>query len=73
MLLKVVNTDESNCTVIEMIDLDLCLLNERLFTNEFVCRHFQIASENNTSQIFKRMVGFVEMDSHHYHCYLSTL
>ena len=37
---------------------------ERLFTNESVCRRFEVASENNTSQIFKRMIGLVEMDSH---------
>ena len=39
-MLRVVNTGESNCTAIEMIDLDLNLLNvfsvlnERLLTNE---------------------------------------
>ena len=37
---------------------------ERLFTNESVCRRFEIAFENNTSLIFKRMVGLVEMNSH---------
>ena len=37
---------------------------ERLFTNESVCRRFEVASQNNTSQIFKRIVGFVEMNSH---------
>ena len=37
---------------------------ERLFTNEYVCRRFEVASENNTSQILKRMVGLVEMNSH---------
>ena len=37
---------------------------ERLFTNESVCRRFEVASQNNTSQIFKRMVGLVEMNSH---------
>ena len=37
---------------------------ERLFTNESVCRRFGVASQNNTSQIFKRMVGLVEMNSH---------
>ena len=37
---------------------------ERLFTNESVCRRFEVASENNTSQNFKRMVGLVEMNSH---------
>ena len=51
-----------------MIDLDLHLLNvfmyERLFTNESVCRRFEVASQNNTSQIFKLMVGLVEMNSH---------
>ena len=52
------------------MDLDIHFLNllvfmyERLFTNESVCRRFQIASQNNTSQIFKRMVGLVEMNSH---------
>ena len=54
-----------------MIDLNLNLLNvlslcfesmyERLFTNVSVCFRFEIYSENNTSQIFKRMVGLVEM------------
>ena len=33
---------------------------ECLFTNESVCRHFEVASENNTFQIFTRMVGLVE-------------
>ena len=37
---------------------------ERLFINEFVCRRFEVASQNNTSQIFKRMVELVEMNSH---------
>ena len=37
---------------------------ERLFTNESVCCRFEVASENNTSQFFKRMVGLVEMNSH---------
>ena len=37
---------------------------ERLFTNESVCRRFEVASENNTSLIFMRMVGLVEMNSH---------
>ena len=37
---------------------------ERLFTNETVCRRFEVASMNNTSQIFMRMVGLVEMNSH---------
>ena len=37
---------------------------ERLFTNESVCRSFEVDSENNTSQILKRMVGLVEMNSH---------
>ena len=37
---------------------------ERLFTNESVCRRFEVASENNASQIFKRMDGLVEMNSH---------
>ena len=53
-----------------MIDLDLHLLNvfwlmhERLFTNESVCRRFEVASENDTSQISMRMPGLVEMNSH---------
>ena len=37
---------------------------ERLFTNESVSRRLEIASENNTSQISKRMDGLVEMNSH---------
>ena len=37
---------------------------ERLFTNESVCCRFEVVSEYNTSQIFKRMVGLVEMNSH---------
>ena len=37
---------------------------ERLFTNESVCCRFEIASQNNTSQIFKGMIGLVEMNSH---------
>ena len=37
---------------------------ERLFINESVCRRFNVASENNTSQIFMRMVCLVEMNSH---------
>ena len=37
---------------------------ERLLTNESVCRRIDVASENNTSQIFKRMVWLVEMNSH---------
>ena len=40
------------------------LMCECLFTNEFVCRHLEVASQNNTSQIFMRMVGLVEMNSH---------
>ena len=40
------------------------LMYERFFTNESVCRRFEIASKNNTCQIFLRMVGFVEMNSH---------
>ena len=35
-----------------------------LFTNESVCRRFEVATENNTSQMLKRMVGLVEMNSH---------
>ena len=37
---------------------------QRLFTNESVCCRFEVASQNDTSQIFKRMVGLVEMNSH---------
>ena len=37
---------------------------ERLFTNESVYHRFKVASENNTSLIFRRMVGLVEMYSH---------
>ena len=37
---------------------------ERLFTNESVCRRFEIDSENNTSQVFNRMVRLLEMNSH---------
>ena len=37
---------------------------ERLFTNESVCRRFEVTSQNNTSQIPKRIVGLVEMNSH---------
>ena len=53
-----------------MIDLDLHLLNvfllmyERLFTDESVSRRFEVASKNNTSHIFRRMVGLVEVNSH---------
>ena len=39
-------------------------MDERLFTNESVCRRFEVASQNNTSQFSKRMVGLVEMNSH---------
>ena len=37
---------------------------ERLLTNESVCRRHKVASQINTSHIFKRMVGLVEMNSH---------
>ena len=37
---------------------------ERLFTNDSVCCRFEVFSQNNTSQIFMRMVGLVEMNSH---------
>ena len=37
---------------------------ERLFTNESVCRCFEMAFENNTSQVSKRIVGLVEINSH---------
>ena len=37
---------------------------ESLFTNESVCRRFDVACQNNESQIFMRMVGLVEMYSH---------
>ena len=37
---------------------------ESLFTNESVFRRFEVASQNNTSQICMRMVGLVEMNSH---------
>ena len=37
---------------------------QRLITNESVCCRFEVASQNKTSQIFKRMVGLVEMNSH---------
>ena len=37
---------------------------ERLFTNESVCSHFEVASQKITSQIFMRMVGLAEMNSH---------
>ena len=40
------------------------LMHERLFTNESVCRRFEIASENKAFQIFKRVVGSVEMNNH---------
>ena len=64
---------ESNHTVIKRIGLDLDLLNvfsvyasvyECLFTNESVCRRFEIAVDKNTSHVFKRMFGLVEMNSH---------
>ena len=70
--LKVDNAGESSYMAIEIIDLDLHLLSclclefmyQGLFTNEFVCCRFEVASQNNTSQILKRMVGLVEMNSH---------
>ena len=37
---------------------------ERLFTIESVCRRFEVASKKNTSQIYERMVGLVEVNSH---------
>ena len=37
---------------------------ERLFTNVSVCRRFEVASKNSTSQFFKRMVGLVEVNIH---------
>ena len=37
---------------------------ERLFTNDYVFRRFEVGSENNISKIFKRMVGLVEINSH---------
>ena len=40
------------------------LMHERLFINESACRRFEVASKNNTSQIFKGMVGLVEVNSH---------
>ena len=40
------------------------ILYERLFTNESACRRFEDASQNNTSQFLKRMVGLYEMNSH---------
>ena len=44
----------------------MCLefMYERLITSESVCRRFQVASQNNTSQIIRRMVELVEMNSH---------
>ena len=39
-------------------------MHERFFTSESVCRRFEVASQNNTSQILKRMAGSVEMNSH---------
>ena len=36
-----------------------------MFTNESVCRRIvEVTSKNNTSEILKRMVGLVEMNSH---------
>ena len=35
-----------------------------LFTNEFLCRRFYVASQNIASQILRRMVGLFEMNSH---------
>ena len=37
---------------------------EHVFTNESVCHSFEVASENNTSQILWRMVGLVEFYSY---------
>ena len=37
---------------------------QRLFSNESVRRRFEVASQNNTSIIFARMVVLVEMNSH---------
>ena len=42
----------------------MCFEYERLFTNESVSRRFEVASQNNTSLIFRQMVGLVEMNSH---------
>ena len=39
-------------------------MHERLFTNESVSSRLEFASNKNTSQIFKRMVALVEMNSH---------
>ena len=39
------------------------IMYEHLFTNESVCRRIDDASKNNTSPIFKRMVGLVEKNS----------
>ena len=39
-------------------------MHERLFTNESVCRRFEVAPVNDTFQIFMRMVWSVEMNSH---------
>ena len=37
---------------------------QRLFKNETVCRRFEVAFENETSQIYMRTVVLVEMNSH---------
>ena len=44
----------------------MCLefMYQHLFTNDSVCSRFEVASDNNTSQIFRRMVWLVEMNSH---------
>ena len=40
------------------------LMHERLFTNVSVCRRFEFASKNNTSQIFNGMVRLFVMNIH---------
>ena len=44
----------------------MCLefMYQHLFTYDSVCCRFEVASDNNTSQIFRRMVWLVEMNSH---------
>ena len=39
-------------------------MHECLYTNESVCCRLEVASQNNTYQIFRRMVKLVEMNSH---------
>ena len=45
------------------LSLMIVFMYQRLFTNESVCRRFEVVSENNTSQVIRPMVGLDEMNS----------